>query len=100
MREFLIHISKILLRHLGSKEEISIIFQYSEHGGEPTGSMGDDTPLAQLVRKYDLFMISRQKFAQVTNPPIDFPREISNVSGDCIGPELNIFEEKLNTQTE
>jgi len=44
---------------------------------EPTGSMGDDTPLAVLseypFRSFNDFF--RQKFAQVTNPPIDSLRE-------------------------
>ncbi len=44
---------------------------------EPTGSMGDDTPLACFsdypYRSFNDFF--RQKFAQVTNPPIDSLRE-------------------------
>jgi glutamate synthase (NADPH/NADH) large chain len=44
---------------------------------EPTGSMGDDTPLAVFsdypYRSFNDFF--RQKFAQVTNPPIDPLRE-------------------------
>ena len=43
---------------------------------EPVGSMGDDTPLAafsQVNRNFTDFF--RQKFAQVTNPPIDPYRE-------------------------
>ena len=34
-----------------SQEEINTLFQYSEHGGEPTGSLGDDTPIAPLSNK-------------------------------------------------
>ncbi len=45
-------------------------------GGEPVGSMGDDTPIAVLSKRprllYDYF---KQLFAQVTNPPIDSIRE-------------------------
>ena len=44
---------------------------------EPTGSMGDDAPLAAFsnypFRSFNDFF--RQKFAQVTNPPIDSLRE-------------------------
>ncbi len=78
-----------------SKEEINTLFQYSEHGGEPTGSMGDDTPLAPISQKIrSIYDFCRQKFAQVTNPPIDSLREKSAMSLEtCIGPELNIFEE-------
>ena len=45
-------------------------------GKEPVGSMGDDTPLAcfsKVNRNFTDFF--RQKFAQVTNPPIDPYRE-------------------------
>ena len=45
-------------------------------GREPTGSMGDDTPPAAfstVQRNFADFF--RQKFAQVTNPPIDPYRE-------------------------
>ena len=39
---------------------------------ESTGSMGDDTPIAVLSDKYrPLSHFFRQKFSQVTNPPID-----------------------------
>ena len=45
-------------------------------GKEPTYCMGDDIPLAVLSTKphllYDYF---KQRFAQVTNPPIDPLRE-------------------------
>ncbi|MBU6408819.1 MAG: glutamate synthase subunit alpha, partial [Verrucomicrobia bacterium] len=45
-------------------------------GDEPIGSMGDDTPLAVFSKRprllYDYF---KQRFAQVTNPPMDSIRE-------------------------
>lgn len=45
-------------------------------GSEPIGSMGDDTPLAVFSKRprllYDYF---KQRFAQVTNPPMDSIRE-------------------------
>ncbi|AKH96599.1 glutamate synthase large subunit [Halanaeroarchaeum sulfurireducens] len=45
-------------------------------GTDPIGSMGDDTPLAALSsRPKPLFDFFRQRFAQVTNPPIDYIRE-------------------------
>ena len=47
-----------------------------EKGVEPLGSMGDDTPLAVLsARPRLLFSYFKQRFAQVTNPPIDPLRE-------------------------
>lgn len=46
------------------------------NGEEPIGSMGDDTPLAIFSKRprllYDYF---KQRFAQVTNPPMDSIRE-------------------------
>ena len=53
-----------------------MIIPMSKDGKEPSGSMGDDTPLAcfsNVQRNYTDFF--RQKFAQVTNPPIDPYRE-------------------------
>ncbi len=48
---------------------------------ETTGSMGDDTPVAVLSDKYrPLSHFFRQKFSQVTNPPIDSLREQSRMS--------------------
>ena len=43
---------------------------------EATGSMGDDSPLAVLSKKYrGLHHFFRQNFSQVTNPPVDSLRE-------------------------
>ena len=45
-------------------------------GKEAVGSMGDDTPLAAFSTKQRAFTdFFKQKFAQVTNPPIDPIRE-------------------------
>jgi glutamate synthase (NADPH) large chain len=47
-----------------------------EAGKEPTGSMGDDTPMAAFSSQQRSFCeLFRQHFAQVTNPPIDPYRE-------------------------
>ncbi len=60
-----------------TKEDVeSIIVPMAKEGYEPTGSMGNDTPLAVLsYRPYRLFNYFKQLFAQVTNPPIDPIRE-------------------------
>ncbi len=60
-----------------SREDIDIILKpMAEHGKESIGSMGDDTPLAVLSDEYrPLSHFFRQKFSQVTNPPIDPLRE-------------------------
>ncbi len=65
----------------------------AENGEEPTGSMGNDSPLAVLSdRNKNLYQYFKQLFAQVTNPPIDPIREelvMSLVS--FIGPKPNLL---------
>ncbi|MCS7003407.1 MAG: glutamate synthase subunit alpha, partial [Dehalococcoidia bacterium] len=58
-------------------EEVRQIIQtMGAEAADPTWSMGDDTPLAVLSEKpRSLFNYFRQRFAQVTNPPIDPLRE-------------------------
>jgi glutamate synthase (NADPH/NADH) large chain len=79
-----------------SREELEqVIRVLGETGKEAMASMGDDTPMAVLSTKgrslYDYF---RQKFAQVTNPPIDPLRESHVMSlATCIGREQNVFKE-------
>ena len=60
-----------------TKEEIKNVLQsMAEKGIEPTFSMGDDTPLPPLAERPQLlFRYFKQRFAQVTNPPIDPIRE-------------------------
>ncbi|MFT7286998.1 MAG: glutamate synthase (NADPH/NADH) large chain [Halieaceae bacterium] len=75
------------------EERDQILRPLAESGNEAVGSMGDDTPMAVLSRKqrslYDYF---RQKFAQVTNPPIDPLREaiVMSLKTD-LGLERNLF---------
>ena len=65
----------------------------AQAGEEPTGSMGNDSPLAVLSGKdKTLYHYFKQLFAQVTNPPIDPIREelvTSLVS--FIGPKPNLL---------
>ncbi|MGJ8521423.1 Glutamate synthase NADPH large chain [Carnimonas sp. R-84981] len=65
----------------------------AEFGQEAVGSMGDDTPMAVLSRQPRLLTdYFRQKFAQVTNPPIDPLRESIVMSLEtCLGAERNLF---------
>ncbi|WP_372797244.1 glutamate synthase large subunit [Litorivivens sp.] len=77
------------------EEREQVLRPLAESGNEAVGSMGDDTPMAVLSRQqrplYDFF---RQKFAQVTNPPIDPLREAIVMSLEtCLGREKNVFEE-------
>jgi glutamate synthase (NADPH/NADH) large chain/glutamate synthase (ferredoxin) len=62
---------------------------------EPTWSMGDDAPLAVLSTKQrPLSAYFRQRFAQVTNPPIDSLREKKVMALDAyIGPRANVLVE-------
>ncbi len=67
-----------MLRTFGySKEDVEkIIMPMAQNGAEPISAMGNDTPLAVLSEKPQLFYnYFRQQFAQVTNPPIDPIRE-------------------------
>ena len=72
-----------------------IVSPMATDGGEPTGSMGTDTPLAVLSEKPQmLFHYFKQHFAQVTNPPIDPLREELVMSLKMsLGPEQNLFDE-------
>ncbi len=60
-----------------SVEDLELILHpMAADGKEAVGSMGDDTPLAVLSDVYrPLSHFLRQKFSQVTNPPIDSLRE-------------------------
>jgi len=89
-----------LLRALGyTREDVSIVLAAMAEGEEPLGSMGNDTPPAPLGEVQPgapalLYQHFRQRFAQVTNPPIDPIREALVMSLDQpIGPEANLFEE-------
>ncbi len=78
------------------KEDIErIITPMAIDGKEPTGSMGNDAPIAALSGKqYRLFAYFRQLFAQVTNPPIDPIREelVMSLAGYIGSLHKNILE--------
>ena len=60
----------------GAEDIYATIIPMAINGQEPTASMGNDTPLAVLSEKPQLFFnYFRQQFAQVTNPAIDSIRE-------------------------
>jgi len=72
-----------VLRAFGyTRDELQLVLgPMFEQGNEPLASMGDDTPLAVLSsRPRPLFSYFKQRFAQVTNPPIDPLREGSVMS--------------------
>ncbi len=58
------------------EDTIHLLRPMVEHGKEAVGSMGDDTPHAVFSdRERPLFHYFKQRFAEVTNPPIDHLRE-------------------------
>ena len=80
-----------------SSEDYDRIFQPMAINGEiPLGSMGDDTPLAALSQQpQQLYRYFKQRFAQVTNPPIDPLRERLVMSlGTVLGPRSSVLEEE------
>jgi glutamate synthase domain-containing protein 2/glutamate synthase domain-containing protein 1/glutamate synthase domain-containing protein 3 len=60
-----------------TREDVRMILQpMAAEGKDAVWSMGDDTALAPLARApRPLYALFRQRFAQVTNPPIDPLRE-------------------------
>ena len=70
-----------LVRHemmfgYGEEDVDGTIVPMAINGQEPTAAMGNDTPLAVLSEKPQIFFnYFRQQFAQVTNPAIDSIRE-------------------------
>ena len=79
-----------------TKEELEFVVKpMALHGKEPTGSMGDDTPMSAMQdRPRLLYTYFRQKFAQVTNPPIDSIRERVVMALDTyLGRRHSLLEE-------
>ncbi len=67
---------KLLTFGFGKEDIEKTIIPMSVSGSEPTGAMGNDTPLAVISDKPQIFFnYFRQQFAQVTNPAIDPIRE-------------------------
>ncbi|WP_087972685.1 glutamate synthase large subunit [Oceanobacillus rekensis] len=78
-----------------TNEELEkVIRPMALEGKEPTGSMGYDAPLAVLSEKPQaLFNYFKQRFAQVTNPPIDAIREESITSVEVmLGSTGNLLQ--------
>ena len=79
-----------------TEEELKmIITPMASRSQEAVGSMGNDTPLAVLSRRpQPLFAYFKQRFAQVTNPPIDPLREELVMSLESfLGGEGSLLEE-------
>ena len=80
-----------------TKEEVTVVLRpMATEGQEPTSSMGDDTPQPPLaVFARPIFSFLKQRFAQVTNPPIDHLRERHVMSiSTRLGPRDALLQER------
>jgi glutamate synthase domain-containing protein 2/glutamate synthase domain-containing protein 1/glutamate synthase domain-containing protein 3 len=80
-----------------TREDVTVVLRpMALTGHEPTSSMGDDTaqpPLANRPRP--VFGFLKQRFAQVTNPPIDHLHERIVMSlSTRVGPRAPLLEER------
>ena len=78
-----------------SEELIVILRPMITTGNEPVGAMGDDTPPAAMSKlPRSLFGYFKQRFAEVTNPPIDPLREELVMSlRMLLGKRANVLSE-------
>jgi glutamate synthase domain-containing protein 2/glutamate synthase domain-containing protein 1/glutamate synthase domain-containing protein 3 len=79
-----------------TREELAMVLRYmANEAKEPTYSMGDDSPLPHLAgRPRPVHHYLKQRFAQVTNPPIDHLRERLVMSlRTLLGPRHPILTE-------
>ena len=72
-----VELSRLQLGFGYTKEDVNMILKpMAADGKDAVWSMGDDTPIAALARTpRPVYAYFRQRFAQVTNPPIDSLRE-------------------------
>lgn len=72
------------------------ILPMAKNGSEPIAAMGHDSPLPVLSKQpQPLFNYFRQRFAQVTNPPIDAIREeVVTSTSVYIGEDGNLLHEE------
>ncbi len=78
-----------------TREELKMVLApMSMEGKDAVWSMGDDTPITPLARSpRPLYSFFRQRFAQVTNPPIDPIREANVIQMHTrLGPWPHILE--------
>jgi glutamate synthase (ferredoxin) len=80
-----------------TREEVAMILKpMASDAKEPTFSMGDDAPFAAVAsRPRPVFHYLKQRFAQVSNPPIDHLRERLVMSlRTCLGPRRPLLLEQ------
>ncbi len=87
---------RLLVFGYSHEEQVTVVRPMAVGGIEPIGSMGDDTPPAALsALDRPFFHFFRQRFAQVTNPPIDPIREALVMSlRTQLGTKANILVEE------
>ena len=68
-------VQRDLVRFAYTQDEIKSVLIPLAGGNEPVSSMGDDAALPFFERRMPVTEYLRQRFAQVTNPPIDALRE-------------------------
>ena len=82
-----------------AKEEFTVVLRpMATEGHEPTSSMGDDTAHAPFTTfPRPVFGFLKQRFAQVTNPPIDHLRERHVMSiSTKLGPRQPLLRENAD----
>jgi glutamate synthase (ferredoxin) len=80
-----------------TREEVAMVLKpMATDAKEPTFSMGDDVPFAAVAtHPRPVFNYLKQRFAQVTNPPIDHLRERLVMSlRTCLGPRRPLLTEE------
>jgi len=78
------------------EEETTVLRPMANDGKEPISSMGDDTAIAVLAQRgRTVYHYLKQRFAQVTNPPIDHLREWQVMSVRTqLGPRAPLLSER------
>ena len=87
-------LSALQRAHGYSNEDLKIVLRpMGAEGQDAVWSMGDDTPVAPFARApRPLYAFFRQRFAQVTNPPIDPLRESLVMSlRTWLGPQPDLL---------
>ena len=88
---------RLQVAHGYTKEELAMVLKpMADDAHEPTFAMGDDSPLPHLAgRPRPVHHYLKQRFAQVTNPPIDPVRERRVMSlRTLLGPRKPILTER------
>ena len=83
-------------------EDVKFVIEpMASDGKDPVWSMGDDTPVAPLAQSpRSLYAFLRQRFAQVTNPPIDPLREAAMMSlRTWLGPRPHLLRRGVQPLT-